>query len=204
MMAIEPRGGGEPERITVPVFLDATRDVEGTSLARCSCFIVETEDPGTDLPLPLPGFEGTPFLIVGASAVVRGGAGGEPTFDRPEVVEALFQAVEERPEMSLQQSDLWLPSALLAGDREAAGPERGDVFRVRVDLFRLARRYTAQHLSLDSFLQEAETLREAVRPSPEETEVFRSWNRAQIEEAIRIYPKSEALELGWREPEEEG
>ena len=186
------------DRVTVPLIVDALRSIEEVPMARCFYFVVEAEDTGEVRALELTSTAAPPLLMVGASAVVHRGTVGQETFSRARDIEELFRSVEEHPDLSIHDSDLYLPAQLLSSGTEVP-PSRGDVYRAGVELFRAARRYTAQGLTLEAFLGLADDLAGSVRVSPEETDAFRLWNEEQIRDAIRIYPKSEALELGWRE-----
>jgi hypothetical protein len=186
--------------VTIPVILDAIRNFDDVPMARCVYVAVETDDTSTGWSLDLARAR-IPFVMAGITAVLHRGIRGEERFDQPATIEALYRAIEAEPTLSIQTSDLWLPVHTLAGSEEISTLARGHVFRVGFPLFALARRFVAERLSQDDYLEAARNLAGTVAPSPSETEAFRRWNEDQIAYARSVYPKSRELELRWTGPD---
>lgn len=181
---------------TVPVSVDAIRDLNGTRMARVTYFVVTSEVPEPGW-LIRPGVE-SEFSVqaLGLLGVICGpGAEGGP-FRRADQITALFEAVEANPSLSVEVEDVWIPYDWLARDRE---PARGDVYRLDLQIFQAAYRFRAEETSSQEEFVVRTQWEGSVSASAEETAAFRAWAEAQVEEARSVYPKDPELKLAYRE-----
>jgi hypothetical protein len=185
-----PEAPGE----SVPVSVDAVRTVGGTEMARVTYFVVASEVPApTWLIRPRLASEFS-VEVLGLMGVICGPGPGIPRFSRPDQIAALFEEVEASPELSVELEDLWIPRDWLARDHQ---PARGDVYRIQLPLFQAAYRFRTEELSREGFVERTQW-EGLISFSPEETDAFRAWADAQIDEARSIYPKDEQLRLDYQ------
>jgi hypothetical protein len=175
---------------TVPVWVDAIRDVGGTPMARVTYFVVASEVPEPSWLLELGERHGASVMALGMMGVICGPGARTTLFREPSQLGGLFEQIESVPNLSIDVEDLSMPATWF-GPRE---PARGDVFRIDRALFQAAYRFRTAQLSTSEFLGLA-AREAAVRFSPEETIAFHDWAQARIDEAIRVYPKDEDLRL---------
>jgi hypothetical protein len=175
--------------LTIPVSLDAVRDLDGTDMARVTYFVIGSE-------VPEPAWELRPrraseysIEVLGLMGVICGPGLRTPLFRTPEQIAALFEEVEANPGLSIEIEDLWVPLAWLG--REQA--PRGDVFRLRLGLFQAAYRFRIEDISQQEFLQTSWEGNASF--SPEETEAFRAWAQGRIDHAKATFPKDPNLRL---------
>lgn len=196
----------------VPVTIDAEREVSDVDMFRATYLIIVTDAPEdvweVELP-PLVGLHGLGAL--GVQGVVFGAireteeTGREITrfdlFADPDDIAAIFSLEREGP-LSIQIEDVWLPRAWCidapsweggAGSKEVW---RGDVFRVALRLFRQAYRYSSGDMSIGELLDE--DFIGSVYRSPRETEAFRYWAGAQIDQSREAFERApQELKLRW-------
>lgn len=179
------------DEVSIPVSIDAVRVVDEMQMARATYWVVVATAPVPGWTLAMA--EGPQLHVLGEVGVVYRSTAADGRFSVEDIA-ALFDQIEADPSLSIETEDLWIPLAWLDPSRE---PERGDVYRVPLEAFHVAYRYRIQAITTAE-------LRAAVpeRPfglSPDETEAFRAWARAQIEDARQRYPKDPDLALAWEE-----
>jgi hypothetical protein len=183
-----PSGG------SVPVELDAVRDIDGTQMARVTYFVIASDVPEPSWLLELGEGRGASVMALGLLGVVCGPGPRTTLFRLPEQIDGLFAEIGASPTLSIEIEDLWIPVSWLGG-RE---PERGDVYRLERALFQDAYRFRTEEISKEEFVGRT-NWGGGIRYSPRETEAFRRWAAGRIREAIGAYPKDEALALSYRE-----
>lgn len=188
--------GGGMETIvpdSVPVFVDAVRDIGDQRMARVTYFVVSSEAP-----LPTWDLSGTlespSVRALGMMGVICAPASPSTRFESPEQMDAVYDLLEDTPGLSVQIEDLWLPTDWF--------PEPGDpplyaVYRVSLPLFQRGYRFRTGEIS-QAELQNFEW-KGAISYSPEETEALRTWAKMQVNHARAAYPKSHDLELAYTE-----
>ena len=178
--------------VSIPVSVDAIRDVDETPMARATYLIVTSEAPTAGWVVGLRREVGLPLRVLGQVGVIYRPSRWSTRFRSASQIERLFDLVEANRALSIETEDLWIPTRWMVNGHE---PKRGDVYRVDLALFQRAFRFRDEQLSQKSFL---ETSPEGqVSFSPEETEVFRDWARRQIEIARTSYPKNSDRALTW-------
>lgn len=178
--------------VSIPVSVDAIRDVNETPMARATYMIVTSEAPTPGWVVGLRREVGLPLRVLGQVGVIYRPSRWSTRFRSASQIERLFDLVEANRALSIETEDLWIPTRWMMHGHE---PKRGDVYRVDLALFQRAFRFRDEQLSQRSFLETS--LKEQVSFSPDETEVFGDWARRQIELARTSYPKNSERALTW-------
>jgi hypothetical protein len=178
---------------TIPVSLDAVRDLDGVGMARVTYFVIGSEVPEPTWQLRPARASEYSIEVLGLTGVICGPGLRSPMFRNPDEITALFEEVEANAGLSIEIEDLWIPMAWLSRGHE---PERGDVFRLRLPLFQAAYRFRIEDISQQEFLQTTEWMG-SVSYSAEETGAFRAWAQGRIDDAVAAFPKDPALELAY-------
>jgi hypothetical protein len=120
-------------------------------------------------------------------------------FDTPDKIEDLFIRVEKTAELLVNINDVWLPTFLF--EHRNTFPKKGQVYRVRGDLFSAAFLFREGRLGPTTFMERCHGFLhdDAVSISEIETAVFTAWHKKQIDLAIHQYPKKKDLALRYRE-----
>jgi hypothetical protein len=176
---------------TVPVMLDAIREIDGEPMARCVYLVISAEEPTAGWNVAFAGTR-IPVALIGLAAIVFQPDAQTARFDDVEAIDRLYASVESIPGLIVEIDDLWLPGGLFAGG------ERGWMFRVGFDLFSRGYAFGQNRLSAEELVVAAGTLRHTVTLSREETAAFTSWNARVIAEAREIYHRNEARALAWK------
>jgi hypothetical protein len=183
-----------PPGESVPVWVDAVRDVEGTSMARVTYFVVASEVPEPSWLIKLGKGHGASAMALGLAGVICGPGPSTALFRSPDQLGGLFEQIEAASDLWMDVEDLSVPASWLG----TSEPARGDVFRFDRALFQDAYRFRMGEVSRAAFVERA--IHEgAVTFSPEETDAFREWAEGRIAEAIVVYPKDESLKLPYQE-----
>lgn len=149
-------------------------------MTRCTYFTVDSSEPS-------PGWElhnadiDVSFFMLGMSGIITSPATNNPLFDTPDEIDYLFDAIERNDELYVEVNDIWLPNELFK--KMYPKPQRGHVFRIGSDLFRLAYLLRDEVMSDDDFLQKMTRSRIPVTLdfSEGETSALAAWNQRQIE-----------------------
>ncbi len=193
----DQEAGRPGEDVTVPVVIDAIRDFDGSPMARCSYFIVETSETSPSWTLDLTEVR-IPFVLAGLSAVITRPNDRDSIFGTPAAIDSIYELIESNPTFSIHTSDFWLPTFTLTDAGVPTDIDRGQVFRVGYPLFELGRAFVSEQLAQEEFLERAAALSDQASPSPREAAAFREWSRQQIEAAREGYPKDPDLVLEWK------
>jgi len=164
----------------VPVTVDAVKNNPGFCMTRCTYLTVESSGPTPGWILRLQDAD-IPFVMLGLSVVITSPPGGAACFDKPEQLDRLFDAVERKQELYVDTNDIWLPNTLFTGSGNE--PQRGNVYRVGFDLFRVACLLRDEINTDREFLDRLAEwdVPVKVEASDSETEALMQWNRGQIE-----------------------
>jgi hypothetical protein len=103
----------------------------------------------------------------------------------------MFEAIEADDTLIVELEDVYLPSSFFEQPSE-----RGDVYRIPLDLFSSALRFRERSASVEE-LVEARPQR-TIKRSKRESVAFRSWIRAEIDKAKATFPKDPELQLDRR------
>jgi hypothetical protein len=178
---------------TIPVSLDAVRNLDGMDMARVTYFVIGSEVPEPTWQLRPARASEYSIEVLGLTGVICGPGLRSPMFRNADELTALFEEVEANKGLSIEIEDLWIPLSWLSRGRE---PERGDVFRLRLPLFQAAYRFRIEDISQQEFLQATEWTG-SVSYSAEETDAFRAWAQDRIADAVAAFPKDPQLELAY-------
>jgi hypothetical protein len=202
--------------VFIPVGIDAIREIEGTDMVRVTYFVVSTDAPGPSWEVDLPelteehgvsvlGTSGIVYRAIHAGAEYEGRRRG--LFIDPEDISSIFGLEDEGSPFIVPLEDVWMPASWFVGvemwgdEPETIAVEedpmaRGEVYRVAIEAFRDAQRYTSGEIGLDELT--ASVSAGALFRSPVETEALRTWSEGQIEAARRAFP-DQPLILRWQE-----
>ena len=194
-IGVSPKGLDSSAK-SVPVSVDAIREVGETRMARVTYFVIASEVPE---PLWVLGAEvGSRFSVeaLGLLGVICGPGVRTPLFRHLDHISSVFEEIESSPGLSVQLEDLWIPLGWL----EPAGrePDRGDVYRVDMSLFQAAYRFRTAEIDEAEFASQT-PWQGLASFSPEETRAFNNWAEASVQEARLAYPKDDALKLRYEE-----
>jgi predicted acylesterase/phospholipase RssA len=175
---------------TLPLWVDAIRDVAGTTMARVTYFVVTSEVPEPAWLIEVGEGHGASLMALGTAGVISGPGPRSGLFRDPRQLGTLFEQIEQAADLSIEVEDLSLPLSWFG----SPAPARGDVYRIDRDLFQAAYRFRLGELSQEAYL-ESWGVGSALQTSPEEAIAFREWAQARIDDAKDIYPKVEELKL---------
>ncbi len=186
----------------IPVVIDAERVADGEEMVRVTYFAVTTDAPAAVWEVELPAVAELHGIgALGLAGVVYGAlreAGGPGTdtvdfdlFTDADDVAAIFALEESGTPLTVQVEDVWMPRAWFDDE-----PVRGDVYRVALEVFQSAYRYTAGTIGPD-LLHEIDVSGQVIS-SPVETEAMTQWSQDQIEATRRAFPDKE-VKLRWRD-----
>lgn len=207
------RSPGRSDFRTVPVLIDDVKKLDGFRMTRCTYFRIEASAAVIDFVAALRG-RGIPFSIFGDTSVIDRPETRLPTFQTPTQLDGLFDQIEAVEGLIVETSMVWLPNSIftrkppltdLPSDQDPS-LERGEVWRISRELFRLALQFQREAIEVNRFLDACQELVQSepagLVHSPEETEVFRAWSASQIE-AARTNFKEQVMDRGmaldWRD-----
>ena len=188
--------------VFIPVVIDAERVVDGEEMVRVTYFAVTTDAPAAVWEVELPavaqlhgiGALGLAGVVYGALRDVGGPGADTVDFDLftdADDVAAIFALEESDTPLTVQVEDVWMPRSWFDDE-----PVRGDVYRVALEVFQSAYRYTAGTIGTNLLLEI--DAREQVISSPAETEAVTQWSQDQIEATRRAFADKE-VKLRWRD-----
>ena len=185
----------------IPVVIDAERVADGAEMVRVTYFAVTTDAPAAVWEVELPavaqlhGIGALGLAGVIYSAMRESRAPGQETvefdlFTDADDVAAIF-ALEESGDAVDGAGRGCMDAAAWFEDE----PRRGDVYRVALEAFQDAYRYTAGTIDPDVLMERDASGR--VISSPLETEAVMQWSQDQIDASRRAFPDKE-VKLRWR------
>lgn len=180
-----------PQLPTVPVALDSSAPADPTVLVRVIYFSITAEHPDLPMELTVSGVS-FDFILLGLEGIILTPVAPETEFVSADEIDRLIDAIESptssQPHLfAFGTSSLWVPyEALLRSKKNAQSrdmAERGDVFRLSVEAFRKAWRFTDSQVDESAlrgfFSDDASPNAPLVRYSPVETRAFREWAARQ-------------------------
>lgn len=197
----------------IPVLIDDIKVLDDFQMTRCTYFRIDTSAAVVDFVAGLRG-RGVPFAIFGDTSVVDRPVTDVNTFESPAQIDRLFEAIESVEGLIVETSLIWLPNELFAEKPpltdlpagEDPALERGAVWRIARDLFRMALQFQREAVSTGRFIESCRDLIQdeprALLHSPVETEVLRAWSASQIEAARKNFKEKvmePGLALDWRD-----
>jgi hypothetical protein len=200
---IAPDAGKSPAPDSVPVSVDAVRQIGDIRMARVTYFVVSSESPLPTWDLRGLGGPGASLQALGLVGVICAPTPPGTRFESPEQIDALYNLLEETRGLSVEIEDLWLPTQWFPEERD---PHPLAVYRVGLSLFQHAYRFRQDEIS-ERELQEGAEWKGVISYSPKETLALQGWAKTQLERAREVYPKDEGLALEytdddapWRNP----
>ncbi len=174
--------------IDVPVIVDEVKNLDQFQMTRCAYYIIEApEPPGPNdhWSLEISGLDDqpVPVALFGLGGLICRPSTDAARFESVRQIDSLFDAIELRAKLLVEIADLWLPNFLV--DLARPSPRRGDVYRIGIDLFKMAHAYRAGRISAADFYLGCEPLAQTIEFSESETEVFAQWAAAQMDAARR-------------------
>jgi len=188
--------------VFIPVVIDAERVVDGEEMVRVTYFAVTTDAPAAVWEVDLPAVAQLHGIgALGLAGVISSAIRENPTegsdavefdlFTDAKDVAAIFALEESGTPLTVQVEDVWMPRSWF--DNE---PMRGDVYRVALEIFQAAYRYTAGTVGPDR-LRDFDVTGQVIS-SPVETEAIARWSQDQIDATRRAFPGKE-VKLRWRD-----
>jgi hypothetical protein len=113
-----------------------------------------------------------------------------PSFNTYELIDGLFDFVEDKALLTINFEDIWLPSFLFRSEVTV-----GDVYRIDHQLFTLAYQYRDGRLSQETFDRFCRELHSQIDYSEEESTAFKGWAAEQFSMARTRAPKNPELRL---------
>jgi hypothetical protein len=178
--------------ISIPLLIDDVKNYHNFKMARCTYFSIQCDVPSPNWQLGL-GRLVVPFFLVGLSGIIFKPLGNRVIFSSHQLIEDLFNVIEEHPSFFIDTNDIWMPNNIFFNS-----PMRGQVYRVDYKLFMEAYLFREEKISKDKFIGLCEEMKGNIRYSEEETVSFKHWGELQIKEAKHLYPKNIELELKYR------
>lgn len=179
----------------IPLVVDDVKKHQQFPMVRCNYLSVECDYPNEGLALNVGG-ETLPFLTLNLVGIVMRPFGAE-RFSSVELIEDLFERIEDKAGLLVDVDDIWLPVFLF--DDINIVPKVGDVYRIKIDGFTLALSFRENRLDLEAFIKGCKKLERPLFLSEDEMAAFSKWHDMQVQNAIEEYPKSKELELPWHE-----
>ncbi len=168
-------------RVSIPIMIDDVKKSGRFQMSRCTYFSIASNLPSTEIKqdpvLKIPSF------MIGFTSLICYPSGHSKLFDKPEEISKLFEAVEKVEGLYVDINDIWLPNF----EFDEANRERGSVFRILPELFKLAYDYQNGVITDDEFIKTCKEKNFPTEYSPEETEAFQKWGLEQIEHARKYY-----------------
>lgn len=172
--------------LTIPVIIDDVKDQPGFQMSRCSYFSIASNVPSPDITLDPR--TNLPSIMVGFISVICRPSNRSPLFDKPEKLSGLLERVEKNQGLYVDINDLWLPNFIFDEENR----KRSCVYRIDIELFRLAFNYQNEAISDNDFIKYCRDMKLTADFSPKETKAFFKWGREQIEHARKYYKENTA------------
>lgn len=191
--------------ITVPALVDSVKDYADWAMTRLTYFSIVCDLPSPGLLEPaardktLNPRARIPFLLLGNAGIVYKPLGRARRFQSLDQVRAVFKAIDDQEGLFIDVDDFWLPNAAFPSRGRGRAPDRGRVYRVSLEVLRLAWAFGLQQLSKADFEARAAARRGEVRFSPDETAAFGEWSQGIVAEARRLYHAKPEGRLRWTE-----
>lgn len=166
-------------QLAIPAVVDDVKRDPEFPMSRLYYFAVQTDNP----PLP-PAF--IDFIVpFGAANIVWRPDANRGLFDSLHAFNDLLHAVESQTNFDalVVTDSLWMPNAVLFD--EFRGYQRGSLFRVGLELFRVAYRFVDDQMTLSEFETACRDLlkqdRDLLRYSADESQALDNWHGEQID-----------------------
>ena len=157
-------------------------------MVRCHYLCVEYDTPRVGWGISIDS-QMMPFLMLGLTGIIQQPFGA-PRFNTYELIDGLFERIEEEAGLSINFEDIWLPEFLFS-----PSPHVGDVYRAGLKLFVLAFRCRDAQVSRQEFEARCKDLGNEMTFSEEETRAFQGWAAEQISMAQNQGAKDLRLRL---------
>jgi len=207
----KPRSGSRPTRggkskaepLSVPVWVDEFREIDGLEVLRVAYLAAEAIEPTEAGRLPVSDLD-VPMIATGLVAALCQPAPDRPRFESAQELDDFFKHIEEKKRLSVETPDFWLP--LVVFTRRGHQVERGNVYRIDPRLLAAGVRFRAGRMRKEDLVRECERVRKKAQFSPVETSAFAEWSQMQVDVAIERYRDFEAdgAVLGYDEKRDEG
>ena len=175
----------------IPVIVDAIKTHESFPMVRCNYLSVECDFPNPRWTIGIGG-EDLPFMMLGLVGIITRPIGAE-TFYNINLIENLYNKIEDEAGLFIEVDDIWLPMLLLHSAK--IEPELGDVYRIDSDVFTEAFAFREGRIDQETFLSQIKQIERPLVLSAEETVVFKQWRGLQIQKAKAQYPKNDNAKL---------
>jgi len=191
---------GQPmQKLTIPVQIDSIKEMEGYQRTRCIYYRVELED-GYVFRKTRYLLSSSAFFAAGVSWAVLAGPvlqeGAESDqFLTQESIEQTISSLHGNEKLSLELGYIWVPNGMFQKASPGQAIHEGDVYRMSLPYFRYCYRFSIGKINDVDWLNPRKRFREPILPSPQETQVFRDWRKAQIAVSRHRYHQKEYTRL---------
>lgn len=176
----------------IPIISDAVRNIDKHQMVRCSYFTIQSDDPLSTLTLNTSSFD-SPTLLLNLEAILIGSPGNYECFEKPQDIIELYNFVEDREDLFIDISDIWVPLEWF-GEMEI---KQGMLFRIPDSYFSLCWKLRNDRISTEELYRDSSLYNQAhdtskqrepiVVYAEEETAAFAAWTKMQIEQSRERY-----------------
>ncbi len=180
--------------IEIPVLLDDFKDFDDLKMSRFTYYTIECDELSLGWEIELEKIR-IPVCLIGLSAIVWRPIDEKlHEFTNPQLIDDLFNAIEEKENLFIEFEEIWIPNYIFS----KLSKNRGDVFRLKLDLFNYAFRYQSGKLEMEEYTTGVDRFINDIKFSEAETDAFKNWSNEQVSVAKELYPKNKELEIKWR------
>lgn len=169
---------------TVPLVVDAVRNIEDHEMVRCAYYAIASDAPVLDANVRVDGTN-RPFLFMQLEAIFLNPPSTKDQFDSVDAVDAMYEYAAQYEGLFVDINDIWVPLAWFG--YEDIRP--GRLFRITIDDFINCWKFRNDQITVAVFLEESFSKRDIPRLyySEEETAAFKAWTERQIALSREIY-----------------
>ena len=171
----------DKEPLTIPVIIDDVKNQTDFKMSRCTYFSIASNVPSQEIALNRS--INLPSVMVGFTSVICRPSNRSTLFDKPKKISSFFERAEKNEGVYVDINDLWLPNFLFDEENR----KRSRVYRIGIELFRLAFNYQNEIITNEEFNKSCEKAEFRADFSPVETDAFAKWGGAQIKHASKYY-----------------
>ena len=177
---------------TIPIVVDSVKNLNAYEMTRCTYFSIESIESSPGWILHSDDID-INFFMTGLSGVITSPQDDGLLFDTQDKLDHLFNAIDEHNNLYVDVNDVWLPNELFK-EKKHTDPERGDVFRIGHELFKLAYTLKEEANTDEYFLHRINQLEipKTLIFSEQETSELSKWNLNQIKiNKVHYHERSE-------------
>lgn len=173
---------------TIPVFVDSIKDDSDFQMTRLTFLVIDYEEDQINWHKVLEE-KNIPFITIGPFSVLYKPIGKKEKFDSVNTIENTLDIIEKEL-FIIEYNAVWMPNFIFN-----KLPARGQVYRIKLPLFRKSYQFTQDRLSEDLFFEFCNEHKADIFFDELETKSFIGWENKRIKVTIdkhkELYDKSE-------------